>query len=183
MAQSFNSQANPGSFIPTTSTFEIQQLAEAPVTSPEFKELLVKLYETVNQIALVLNSKESGYYPLVEFVNGQLYFPNPLLTSSTTRVPTQRQVIRKVINFGALPNTATKSVAHGVDITNTYTFTNVTATSTDTLALTGLNIPYASATAANSIELNTDATNVNITTGINRTAFNQTYVLLEFITS
>ena len=88
-----------------------------------------------------------------------------------------------VINFGALPNAGTKSVPHNIPINGSYTFTRIYGAASDTTGLNYIPLPYASPTAANNIELNLDATNVNIITGSNRSNFNITYVIVEYITS
>jgi hypothetical protein len=173
--------AQYGSFVTTTNIWDVQQLYQIDVTSPEFKELLVRLYQNINNIALVLNIKDTGMYNTSEFVNGQVYFSNPANNSSTSANPILRQVYRTVINFGSLPNTGTKSVAHGISTNAAMTFTRIYAAASDTTGLNYIPIPYASPTATNNIELSVDATNVNITTGSNRTNFNVTYVVLEYI--
>lgn len=156
--------ANPtdfGSFVPTTSGRNIP--------------------ETLNLMSLVLNTKDTGYYPLTEFINGQLWFPDPALSSSTATAPTYRQVYRKVINTGALPNTGTSSVAHGITITATTSFTRIYGAATDP-STTFIPLPYASPVDAENIALYVDAVNVNITTGNDRTGFTTSYVVLEWIT-
>lgn len=177
----FNPGNQVGSFVPTTNIWDVGLLHEVDVNSPQFKELLIRLYQNVNTIALALNTKDSGYYVTSEFVNGQIYFQNPALNSLTTTLPTLRQVFRTVVNFGTLPNATTKSVAHNIPINAAYSFTRIYATSSDQVALTYIPIPYASPTDADNIELNVDATNVNITTGSNRTNYTVTYVVLEYI--
>ena len=172
---------NRGLYIPTTNVWDVSQLYSTEVTDPAFKELLVRMYQNINNIALALNLKDSAYYDQTEFVNGQMYFPNPANSSATTAAPAYRNVYRMVINFGALPNTATKSVAHGIPITTGYTFTRIYATASDTTNRTYIPIPYASPTDANEIEINVDATNVNIITGSNRTTYNVCYVVLEYL--
>lgn len=178
--------ANPnsyGAFVPTTNVWDVAELYQVDVKSPEFKELLVRLYQNINNIAISLNLRDAGYYNTSEFVNGQLFFPNPLLDSTTTSAPTFRQVIRKVINFGFLPNTALKSVAHGIPINNDYTFTRIYGAASDTVGHTYIPLPYASPVLANNIELYVDAVNVNIVTGSDRTNFDVCYVILEYIRS
>lgn len=172
-----------GAFIQTTQVWDVAQLLDVDVTSPEFKELLVRLYQQINNIANILNIKDTGQYQLSEFVNGQLYFSNPALSSSTAQIANDRQVWRKVINFGALPNTGTKSVAHTISCTAVTTFTRIYACASDLTGKNYIPIPYASPTAANSIELKVDATNVTIITGSNRTNFTITYVVLEYLQS
>jgi len=172
-----------GSFIQTTQVWDIAQLQDVDVSSPEFKELMVRLYQQINNIVLVLNAKDTGQYQLSEFVNGQLYFSDPALDSSTVLSPQDRQVLRKVINFGALPNTGTTAVAHGITCTIKTTFTRIYGAASDTTGKNYIPLPYASPTAANNIELKVDATNVTIITGSNRSNFNVTYVILEYLQS
>lgn len=183
MAASYPSQLNPGAFIPTTNVWDVSQLYSVDVNSPEFKELLVRLYQNVNNIALLLNIKDTGYYPRAEIVNGQVFFPDPALSSTTAAAPVFRQVFRLVINFGALPNTATKSVAHGLTITAGYTFTRIYGCASDTTGGTYIPLPYASPTDASNIEVSVDATNVNVITGSDRTNFAAAYIILEYIKS
>ena len=173
-----------GAFVPTTNVWDVSQLYEIDVNSEAFKELLVRLYQNLNNISLVLNLKDTGYYLNQEFVNGQLYFPNTNLNSSTEQTSEFRQVWRLVINFGALPDftgSPTKSVPHGLTITPGVTFTRIYATASNTTGFEYIPIPYASPTAANSIEINVDATNVNIITGSNRSNFTICYVILEYL--
>lgn len=176
-----NLNQNIGSFVPTSYVWDVARLYEIDINSDEFKELLVRLYQNINAISLSLNIKDTGMYNTSEFVNGQIYFPNPSLNSSTATTPDFRQVYRLVINFGALPNATTKSVAHGITTTQVTTFTRIYATASDTTGKTYIPIPYASAIAADNIEIYVDATNVNIVTGIDRTNFNVCYVILEYL--
>lgn len=169
-----------GSFVPSTNVWEIQQIQEANL-DPKVKEILIRLYQNLNLISVVLNTKDTGIYDLSEFVNGQLFFPNPSLNSSTPQSPTYRQPYRIVINFGALPNATTKSVAHGLTIQANWTLTRLygAATNPNTEFIP---IPYASATdVAHNIELNMDTANINITTGANYSAYTVCYVVIEYL--
>jgi hypothetical protein len=170
-----------GAFVPTTNVWDVGQLYQVDVNSPEFKELLVRLYQNVNNIANVLNLKDTGYYTTQEFVNGQSYFPNPLFNSSTAPTATYRQVFRTTVNFGALPNTGTKSVAHNINVTNGFTFTRIYATASDVSGNTYIPIPYVDVLTGNDIQLYVDATNVNIITTSDRTNYTACYVVVEYI--
>lgn len=171
-------QNEVGAFIPTTDIFTIASIDQK---SPQFKELIIQLYQTVNDIAMRVNISDAGYYVEEEFVCGQLYYPNPALTDTTPQKPTYRQVFRKVIKFGALPNTATKTIAHSISPDSTFTFTRIYGTATDTTAVIALPLPYSSPTLAENIKLYVDGTNVSITTGNNRSSYDTTYVVLEYI--
>lgn len=180
MAKSYPSQLGPGAFVNTTNRWDVSKIFEFNPDSDEFKELIVQLHQNINEIALVLNIKDSGYYVESEFVNGQIFFPNTSLSSTTAANPVHRQVFRKVINFGTLPNAGTTSVAHGLTIDSNFTFTRIYGAATDP-GSAFIPLPYSSTTLVNNIELNVDATNVDITTGIDRTGFTTTYVILEYI--
>ena len=58
---SYNTQAEPGAFVPLTDIFDSQAIQELDVNSDEFKEFLVRLRQSMNNIAMVLNIKDSGY--------------------------------------------------------------------------------------------------------------------------
>jgi hypothetical protein len=171
-----------GSYIPTTQVWDVSEIYETEVTSPQFKELIVRLYQNINSQSLSVNGKDAGVYDTSEFVNGQTFFPNPTLTSSSTTTATQRQVFRMVVNFGALPNTGTKTVAHGLTINSGFTFTRIYGTASDPNG-NYIPLPYASPTAVNNIELKVDGTNVTIITGSNRSNFTVTYIVLEYLKS
>jgi hypothetical protein len=175
---SYPQNVGPGLFLPTTPMFDVGDLKDMD----NLKELVIRLTQSVNNITLSLNLKDSGYYVLEEFVNGQVYFPNPALSATTQQQPTMRQVFRKVIDFGALPNAAAKVVAHGIAPDATFTFTRIYATASDPIGLTYIPIPYASTVAiANNVQLDVGAVNVTITTGINRTNYTRCFVVLEYI--
>lgn len=176
---SSNLQNNIGLFIPTTNIYEIDQIQEQGLSKELLKNIFVHLYQDINNIALSLNLKDTGYYFDNEFLNSQLLFPNP---NSIQANYNGRNIFRSVINFGALPNTATASVAHNIDISNGFSFTRIYACSSNPNTMQYLPIPYASASAvANNIELSVDSNNVYITTGIDQSAYTTTYVVLEYV--
>lgn len=171
-----------GAFVNQNYVFDVQSIYQTDVNSPEFKELLVRLYQNVNNISMVVNVKETGLYPLQETINSQLYFSNPAYNSTTSVVPALRQVYRKTFNYTtALPNTGTATIPHGITCTAQTTFTRIYATANDTTGFNYIPLPYASNTAGASIELSVDGTNIYITTGSNRTNFNITYIVLEYL--
>lgn len=176
--------ANPqqvGSFVPTTNIWaKAQQLQNAEMGSPEFRNLLVSLYQDVGLIAQVLNTKDSALYNQSEFVNGQVWFSNPALNSASQLTPVMRQVFRKVINFGPLPNATTISMPHGITITSSVTFTRIYGAASDTVGFNYIPIPYVEASGA-IVSISVDATNVNITTVDDRTNYTVSYVILEFL--
>ena len=128
--------------------------------------------------ASIVNIKENGNYETLEMLTAQQWF-------SVTVDPTPRKTrytFRKVINFGALPNAATKSVPHGINVTASTIFTRIYATATN--PNTGfVPIPFVNVLApADGIEIYVDPVNVNIvTTTANWVGYTICYVVLEYI--
>lgn len=150
-------QQNAGSYIATTTILDVAQLQSVDVNSPEFKELLVRLYQTVNDIALALNTKDSAFYTMQEFVNGQVFFN--LLTNDFVDL---RSDFRMVVNIGAVADSSAKPIAHNIAFTSTYTATRIYAAGTDSTGLNYYAIPYLG-TSGNNISIDVTSTNVVIT--------------------
>src|SRR5690606_40889986 len=71
---SYPPQLNLGAFVPTTNIWDPSELYTLDI-QPEFRELLVRLYQNLNNMSLLLNLKDTGYYTLEEFLNSQAFFP------------------------------------------------------------------------------------------------------------
>jgi len=172
MAYIQDQQANTGSFLPTTSIFDLGVVQDTAVNSPEFKELLVQLYQNVNNIVLALNSKESGFYLNEEFVTGSV-ISNPTLTSPLDTIP----VFRKVIYTGALGAGVTNT-NHNLSVTSTWKWLSIYGAATNSTSLLGYPLPFSSA-AGNNIEVTVTSTQVviNNTSGV---TFTDSKVILHY---
>lgn len=150
----------------------------------EFNDVFVyKIKQYLNDIAIALNAKENGFYLDIETPATPRFLP---LTTSLTGSQNfeDRTLFRKVVDFGALPNTATKTVAHGITTTENYCLIHLYGGATDpgvSTLTSGLALPFASPVLVNNISLEIDATNVIITTGSNRTAYTRTFIVIEYI--
>jgi len=168
-----------GAYLPLTAVYDPESLARLNTLDPNFKEFVIASGQNYNNIASILNLKETGYYITTEIVNSQLWF-KPNITSITESI--FRNAFRLVIDFGALPNAGTKSVAHNIQglTAGVMSWTRIYGTATDPSA-NGLPLPYASNTPNANIELNVDITNVNVTTAMDYSAFTTTYIILEYL--
>jgi len=175
-----SSQKDPGLYIENTSIYDIQSIYSLDINSQQFKEFLVLLTQSINRHALSLNNKDTGFYPLTEFICSQLYFPDPTGSATSAQTPTQRNVFRKVFNCGALLNNANKTVAHGINPLSSFKFTRIYGVASDTTGLNYIPLPYAGPTPGY-IELYVDINNINITTTDDKTAYTNTFVVLEYI--
>lgn len=168
-----------GVFLPLTSVYDPASLQDVEGLQPQIKNFIISSTHQYNNIANVLNLKETGYYITAEILNSQVWFKQTVPTPDQSPF---RNAYRIVVNFGALPNAATKSIAHNIQglTAGIMSWTKIYATSTDP-AGNGIPIPYSSNTANANIEINVDLTNVNITTAIDYSAFTTTYVVLEYL--
>lgn len=171
-----------GTTLPPTYVWDVQQINDLDISN-NFKELLVRLYQNLNNISLVINTKESSYYTITgHFLNGQKWFANPNNSFGTSPyvAPQLRDGIRVTLIDIPLPNTATVSVPHGITCTPQTRIFLKYADAYNSTGTSFLTLPYASAVAANVIELSTDNINVNITTNSNRTDY-KAIVVLDYI--
>jgi len=138
---------------------------ELPEDQKEFRNRINDLYQ---RIASAVNGKEGGLYVPIEKVNGQLYFKST--ANQETKV-----VYRMVVDFGALPNAGSKSVAHGiVGWDSNFRLTRAYGAATDPVALQAIPLPN------DGILLEINSTNVTVTTTSNRSAFTATTIVIEY---
>ncbi len=175
MPGSFPDSVNPGLFLSTTPMFDVGDLNQ-----DNLKQLVIKLTQFTNDIAIILNQKDSALYTLQQFVNGQTFFPNPALSSNTPQTPTPRQVFRQVFLTGPLLNTGTLLIPHNIAPTDLFTFTRIYGTASDTMGLNYIPIPQAFI-GGNIIDLSVDAVNIIIRTNFDATQYNIVYVVLEWL--
>jgi hypothetical protein len=157
-------------FVPTAQIFDVERVNKQELSNEDLKELLVRIYQSLNTSAAVINSKGSGVFQLGEFINNDVYFVAS--GDDSEGLPNQqRSVYRKVINFGAVvPGASTQP--HGLTIGTTWTFVKIYGCASKTNAY--YPIPNSQ------IGLNLDATNVNIINGTALT-FTTCTVVLEYL--
>ena len=181
-------QNNVGLFIDTTQIWD--EYLQAAQENIDARELFLRLYQNINKIAIALNLKDSGIYSQTEFVNGQQWCPinevsNFLATlgSADAQLNAEpRQVYRKIVFCGALLNTNVKTIPHGIEVTNTTRIVRIygTANEINTSTLKSF-IPLPYAYTGNIVSLQANATDIIIETVTNMTAFNEVWVVLEYL--
>lgn len=159
-------QSSTGQYVSTTNIWDIGELQTIDLSSSDFRELLVRLYQNINNIALALNTKETGFFLDEEFVTGGVYF-NPTSTSPYDLRPS----FRLVVNVGTVAPGAT-TVAHGLTIESSWVFTRIYGAVTST----GDNRPVPS----KEIEVVVNGTNV-VVTNTSAVTFTSCIVVLEYL--
>lgn len=92
-----------------------------------------------------------------------------------------RSILRKVIDFGPLPNAGTDFVPHGIVVDYNFTLIQMFASATDPVALQSFSIPLAAAGTAQGVTMFMDATYVYIITQSNRSSYTRCFVVIEFL--
>lgn len=172
-------QIDYGSYVPTTNIWDIGDIEDIEINSPEFKELLVRLYQNVNLISTVLNTKSSGYYINEQFVSGKLFF-NPAISALNVDANDDEQLrpgYIMTVNTGPLGAGVT-ATNHNIPVTNTFKWMFIYGAATDTGTLVGYPLPFAGATG-NNIEVTVTATQVVINNNSGVT-FTNSQVTLEY---
>lgn len=141
---------------------------ELPKDPLELREAINDLYQ---DIANTVNTKEGALYvPIEKLTSGQYFIAgNP---------QKNRAVYRMVVDFGALPNTGTKSVAHNiVGWDANFRLVRAYGAATDPIGLTAVPIPN------DNIFLEINSTNVIVTTTANFSAYTESTIVIEFTKS
>ena len=148
------------------------------MTTPYYLIDEKKLLSNLKKISNAINIREIGWYLDEELLSGKAFIPG--ISNVANNVTQQfRQVLRKVIDFGAL-QLGTKSVPHGIVFDARFTLIQLWASSTDPVAFVAIPIPFVSVTGGD-IEINMTATNINISCATNRASFTRCTVVVEYL--
>lgn len=165
-----------GVALPTTYVWELSIINSLKIDDT-FKDLLVRLYQNISEMNDAINDKANGDYDV------QLATTNKLLFSSNpANAAALRPGVGRAVVFPALPNAGTISQPHGITCTTTTQFFIINgAASKQAAAFSYLPLPFASSVdVAHNIQVDVDATNVNITSGSNYSAYSG-IIILELI--
>lgn len=152
--------------------FSLGNFAPENISIPDDPdELIITLKRILETHAKFINKKETAIYEETELQNNQTF---PGATPQA-----KRQIYRKIINTGTLPNAGASAVAHGIaGVVNTWMFTRIYGFALDPTAVRW--IPMPNSAPAYQVQLDVTAANVTITTVANLTNFTSSYVVLEF---
>jgi len=167
MSSSFT--GNPNNFLPESHIFPEDNAEEHDV----------KLRQYLNNISSAVNTKDSGLYTDEEVITGQQFVPT--FGTNTSSNLNYRDVFRKVIDFGALPNATVKSVAHGIDFDSNFTLVKLYGAATNP-GNQAVALPHSSTLAlANNISVFLTTTHIQVQTGINRSVFTRCFIIVEYM--
>jgi len=136
------------------------------------ERFISEIYQKINEIINTLNNKDSLIFSNEAFYTSGKWYINEDPASPA-------QLVRKVISFGALPNTGLKSVAHELNDANpidaNWIIIPIAGRSFNPTAGTTISV------FDPNILMTIDYVNVNITTAIDLSAFTTTEIILLYI--
>lgn len=150
----------------------------AEITS--YEEVTIAEYESIP----VAERESNGIaYFIKDLNNSNVEGYPPLIYSDEEREigvwRDGKPLYQKTIEFGALPNNATKNVAHG--ISNLENIVNIISVARNTTSNNIIHIPHVHrSTVANQIQVSCDTTNVTVITATNSTQFDWCYFTLQY---
>lgn len=138
------------------------------------------IVEQLKKLANAVNAREIGFFLDIELLSGKAFIPGVNIASDGGSSQQFRTILRKVIDFGALPASGHKSVPHFITVDANFTLIQMWASATDPVALFSIPIPYDSAGSSMGVGIYMDSTNINITVQSDRSTYTRTFVFLEF---
>ena len=120
----------------------------------------------------------------IDGTEGAIYAPPVMENYSATpqvvgKWIDDRDVMRKVVEIGALPNNTTKNVAHEISDLDTIVSLKGYAKSSSYI----LPLPYVAAVSNSAVEVYADDTNISLLTGIDRTEYTESYIIVDYVLS
>ena len=167
----------PGSnlLLPTSAIVDVRK-----VNQPDnLERVLNHLTQILLRNNIATNQKDIGIYSTQEAINGQQFFLGSNVQGEAS------SDYRQLVIFGGLPNTGVKQVAIDIPQDSNFKMTRFYAAASDTTNFRYIPLPYASPVLANNIELEIlpilGVPTIQITTGSNRTNFDVTLVVIEYL--
>ncbi len=152
------------------------------VAPKDWEEARPFIVEQLKRLANAVNIREIGWFLDEELLSGKAFIPGLNNVASLGTTQQFRTILRKVIDFGPLPNAGTKSVPHGIVFDNNFTLIELWASATDPVNFIAFTLNFADPNnILNSVYVNMDQNNINIVTGVDFSAFTRCFVFIEYI--
>ena len=136
--------------------------------SQDDKELVRNLYSKINELVYIINTKGTALYTESELFTSKQWYVG--------QDPNQpKQIYRKSYEIGALPNTGTINIPHGLALDTNWDFITISVGTAKSTLLTQW-IPITNP----DISIMIDAVNINVTTTTNLATYINTRIILEY---
>jgi hypothetical protein len=151
------------------------------VVPEKWEDARAFIVEQLKRLANAVNVREIGFFLDQELLAGKFFIPGISIAEGGGSSQQFRTVLRKVINFGTLPNSGSKSVPHGIDFDTNFTLVFLGGYATNPTNLNAIPLPFSSPTLNQNILLYIDSVNVNVITALNYTNYTTCFVTIEYM--
>lgn len=138
------------------------------------------IVEQLKRISNAVNVREIGFFIDEEVLSGKAFIPSANLTGTSQQF---RQVLRKVIDFGALPAAGVKAVPHGITFDANFTLVQMFGSATDPVNLFAIPLPYVEILnpLIKGIQLLMDSINVYVVVDSDRSSLTRCFIVIEYM--
>lgn len=170
--------ATDGAFVQQTPIFNFN---DSNVNSLQFQDFMTQLTQSVNNMALVVNMKDTGYYQLNEYASCQFWYPDTF-SKTTFKTADVRPGFRTVYKFALQDFTInpTENIPHLLTLSNAFQFSRMFGVA-NLPGSAAINLPFVSATAANIIEVDINSANIVLTSNKDYSAYTNCTFVLEYL--
>jgi hypothetical protein len=147
------------------------------VVPEKWEDARTMINEQLRKISNAINVREIGFFLDEELLSGKSFIPG----ASSPDDQVFRSMLRKVIVFGALPDSSTKTIPHGITVDSNFSIIDMYLSATDPIGLTGFSLQYWDSTGTAPITVSYDSTNVIVTTTGHYSNFTTSFIILEYI--
>ena len=152
-----------------------QQLPVYEYLPESWEDSRVAIVEGLKKISNAINARPVGWQVDFEIITGKKFIP---IDGSQE----YREVVRKTIELGALPNNGIKEVAHDIsNVDSNFRLLSMWGASTNPTSFESITLPYV-AIAGNNVEIKLTNTKIIIKTNFDYSLYTDSVVILEYTT-
>ena len=168
------------SYIQQTPIFNFN---DSSVTSVEFQDYMTQLTQAFNNMALVVNQKQTGFFDTVEFTTSQFWYP--VVDPTGVVPPTFRPGLRTVYPFAMQNGTIdpVQTIAHELTFSTSFMIVGMWGVA-NWPNNEAINLPYTSISGPSAfIEVEVNTTDIVITTQFDYSAYTNCFICLDYVQS
>lgn len=138
------------------------------------------LVEHLKKISNAVNIREIGWYLDEELLTGKAFIPAVPVPNDNTIPRQPRQILRKVVDIGPLPD-GVSMIPHGIVVDFNFTLIQMWGSATDPVSLVSFTYSYSPSPDANGVQMYISGANIVIQNNVSRLSYTRNFVFIEYI--
>ena len=172
--------AQGGAYVQQTPIFNFN---DNDVNSVAFQDYMTQLTQSINNMALVVNMKDTGYYDTTSYISGRFWYrvPDPNGVLPPEYRPSLRQVYPFALQNGTI--NPVQTIPHGLTFGPQFMIVDQWGVA-NWPSNGSIKLPYLSISGTSAfIEVDVNATDIVITTQSDYSDFTNCFYVLEYVNS